>query len=67
MNKQKSKLRARVEPVFGFMSTSMRGLFLKSIGLERAQGFGTLVNLTYNLWRYEQIKSLKLDVKWAKN
>ncbi len=57
-NKEKSKTRARVEHVFGFMEQSMNRLFVKSIGLKRAVGFVGLVNLTYNLFRYEQVVRL---------
>ncbi len=58
-NTKKSKIRARVEHVFGFMEQSMNGLVLKSVGLVRATGIIGLINLTYNLFRYEQIKKLK--------
>ena len=54
-NKNKSKVRARVEHVFGFMEQSMKGLQLKSIGIVRATGIVGLINLTYNLFRFEQI------------
>ena len=53
-NHQKSKTRARVEHVFGFMEQSMNGLFIKSIGIVRSTGIIGLINLTYNLFRYEQ-------------
>ena len=54
-NREKSKVRARVEHVFGFMEQSMGALHLRSIGMSRARGFTGLVNLTYNLFRYEQV------------
>lgn len=53
-NNIKSKTRARVEHVFGFMEQSMNGLVVKSIGITRASGIIGLINLTYNLFRYEQ-------------
>lgn len=59
-NTIKSKTRARVEHVFGFMEQSMNGLFLKSVGIVRATGIIGLINLTYNLFRFEQIKRLNL-------
>ena len=59
-NKIKSKTRARVEHVFGFMEQSMNGLVVKSIGIVRATGIIGLINLTYNLFRYEQIIRLSL-------
>ena len=57
-NKEKSKTRARVEHVFGFMEQSMNKLYVRSIGMERASGFVGLVNLTYSLFRYEQVVRL---------
>ena len=59
-NTKKSKVRARVEHVFGFMEQSMNGLVLKSVGITRASGIIGLINLTYNLFRHEQIKRLKI-------
>jgi len=57
-NTEKSKTRARVEHVFGFMEQSMNKLYVRSIGIKRASGFVGLVNLTYNLFRYEQVVRL---------
>jgi len=62
-NTKKSKIRARVEHVFGFMEQSMNGLVLKSVGIIRATGIIGLINLTYNLFRYEQIKRLKITYR----
>lgn len=59
-NKIKSKTRVRVEHVFGFMEQSMNGLALKSVGIVRATGIIGLINLTYNLFRYEQVERLNL-------
>lgn len=57
-NKQKSKTRARVEHVFGFMEQSMNGLTVRSVGMIRATAIIGLMNLTYNLFRYEQVVRL---------
>lgn len=59
-NKIKSKIRVRVEHVFGFMEQSMNGLAVKSIGIVRATGIIGLINLTYNLFRFEQIRRINL-------
>jgi IS5 family transposase len=59
-NTKKSKIRARVEHVFGFMEQSMNGLVLKSVGMVRASGIIGLINLTYNMFRYEQTIRLKI-------
>ena len=60
-NNIKSKTRARVEHVFGFMEQSMNGLLVKSVGMVRAAGIIGLINLTYNLFRYEQTVRLALQ------
>lgn len=59
-NTEKSRTRARVEHVFGFMEQSMNGLTLRSIGITRATGIIGLINLTYNLFRYEQVVRLEI-------
>ena len=59
-NKIKSKTRVRVEHVFGFMEQSMNGLALKSVGVVRATAIIGLINLTYNLYRFEQVIRLAL-------
>ena len=59
-NTTTSKIRAKVEHVFGFMEQSMKGLVLKSVGIVRATGIIGLINLTCNLFQYEQIKRLKI-------
>ena len=59
-NKEKSKTRARVEHVFGFMEQSMNGLIVRSVGIKRATGIIGLINLTYNLFRYEQVIRLNI-------
>lgn len=52
-NTEKSRRRARVEHVFGYMQNSMGGIFLRSIGLARAKVGVALKSLTYNLFRVE--------------
>lgn len=59
-NRVKSKTRVRVEHVFGFMEQSMNGLIVRSVGILRATGIIGLINLTYNIFRFEQVK--RLDV-----
>jgi IS5 family transposase len=56
-NHEKSKIRVRVEHVFGFFHTSMnRATFIRTIGSARACVVIGLSNLTYNLARFLQIK-----------
>ena len=58
-HRQKSKIRARIEHLFGFMSQSMKGFYLRYIGRRRNAAAIGLINLIYNLARYEQIVRLK--------
>ena len=58
-NRKKSKFRARVEHVFGFMEISMKRMYIHSIGKVRAEGVIGLMNLTYNLLRSIQIRNLR--------
>lgn len=51
-NKEKSKVRVRVEHVFGHMEKSMGGIFVRSIGIEKATVALTLKNLAYNISRF---------------
>ena len=59
-NRIKSKTRSRVEHVFGFVTNSMNDLYIQSIGFRRAKGVIGLINLVYNMCRYEQIVRLNL-------
>jgi len=54
-NNEKSKTRARVEHVFGFMEMSMGGMYLKCIGIKRAQAAIGMMNLVYNMFRKVQL------------
>jgi IS5 family transposase len=46
-NREKSRIRARVEHVFGFMENSMGGCFIRTIGKPRAVAVIGLMNLTH--------------------
>ncbi len=59
-NTIKSKIRARVEHIFGFMTNSMHNaLHMRCIGKERIESSIGFLNLTYNLFRYEQLVRLQ--------
>jgi IS5 family transposase len=59
-NNQKSKIRVRVEHIFGFMTNSMNNaLYIRSFGMKRIKESIGLLNLTYNLFRLEQLIRLK--------
>jgi len=55
-NKEKSKTRARVEHIFGFVENSMNGSFIRTIGIARAKAKIGMMNLTYNICRCKQLK-----------
>lgn len=55
-NKEKSKVRARVEHIFGFVENSMNGSYIRTIGIARAKAKIGLMNLTYNICRCFQLK-----------
>ena len=52
-NKAKSRVRVRVEHVFGHMENSIGGIIVRTIGIARAKVGVTLMNLAYNLSRIE--------------
>jgi IS5 family transposase len=51
-NTSLSKTRARVEHVFGFMTMSMGGLWIRCVGFVRAEAQIILKSLAYNMRRY---------------
>ncbi len=55
-NRQKSKIRCRIEHIFGYMTGSLHGISIRSIGLTRAWFNIGLLNLVYNFCRYEILK-----------
>ena len=59
-NKRKSRIRVRIEHVFGYMTGTMRGVTVRSIGIARATFNIGLTNLLYNLCRYEILSRKQL-------
>ena len=57
-NREKSRVRSRVEHIFGFMEMSMNGMYIHSIGIKRATAIIGLMNLTYNMYRKLQLMSV---------
>jgi IS5 family transposase len=57
-NREKSRVRARIEHVFGHMHTSMGGLTLRCVGIARAESNIVLRNLAYNMSRYTTLRRL---------
>lgn len=54
-NRIKSSKRARVEHIFGFIETSMKGTYIRTIGIARAKVNIGITNLTYNICRAVQL------------
>tara|TARA_R110000868_G_C10828787_1_gene759203 strand:- start:169 stop:1209 length:1041 start_codon:yes stop_codon:yes gene_type:complete len=57
-NREKSKVRSRVEHIFGFMETAMNGMSLQNIGTKRIDAVVGLTNLTYNMFRKLQLQAI---------
>jgi IS5 family transposase len=56
-NKTRSKVRVRVEHVFGFQERSMGGKFIRTIGMARAGTKIGMMNLVYNMNRFIQLET----------
>jgi IS5 family transposase len=54
-NKEKSRIRSRVEHIFGFMEMSMNGMYIYCVGIKRAAAIIGLMNLTFNMYRKIQL------------
>ena len=54
-NRTKSKIRCRVEHVFGFIEQSMKGFILRSVGMIRAKSNIFLTCLVYNIDRARKL------------
>lgn len=57
-NRDKSKVRARVEHIFGFVENSMGGSLIRTVGLARAKAKIGMMNIVYNLCRCVQLKKV---------
>ena len=71
-NRQKSKLRARIEYVFGYMSQSMKGFYLRYIGRRRNAAVVGLIHLMSRCdqnWNKEVAPYVLLDARryWQTN
>ncbi len=56
-NKTRSKVRVRVEHVFGFQQRSMGGKFIRTVGQTRARVKIGMMNLVYNMQRFIQLET----------
>ena len=60
-NRRKSRVRCRIEHIFGFMEGAMGGLVVRSIGLTRAKANVAMTCLVYNVFRFIQIRRYHSD------
>lgn len=58
-NREKSRIRCRIEHIFGYMTGAMHGITVRSIGLARAKFNVGMLNLVYNLCRFTFLMRLK--------
>lgn len=61
-NRTKSKVRCRVEHVYGFIEGAMHGSLVRSIGIVRASANCALTCLVYNMFRFCQINRLQPEL-----
>ena len=61
LNKKKSKIRARVEHVFGSITNEQDGMHVRVIGLIRATAKVGLTNLVYNFRRFEMLNRISVS------
>lgn len=54
-NRRKSKTRARVEHVFGYMTNLLNGMYIRTINILRAAAKIGISKLTYNMMRCVQL------------
>ena len=60
-NREKAKVRSRIEHVFGYMTGSMGGITFRGIGKARAALWVGLTNLVYNMCRYATLRSKRIS------
>ncbi|MFZ5807624.1 MAG: IS5 family transposase [Verrucomicrobiota bacterium] len=58
-NRLKSKIRCRIEHIFGFITNTMKGFYLRYIGRKRNRSAIGMINLVYNMFRYVQVSRKK--------
>jgi transposase, IS5 family len=55
-NRKRSRIRARIEHIFGFMTNTMNKIYIRSIGFARAEFNIGMMNLVYNMSRYRYLE-----------
>jgi len=65
-NREKSKIRCRIEHIFGYITGAMYGISIRSIGIRRAEFNIGLMNLVYNICRYSCLmRARPAEVSWG--
>jgi hypothetical protein len=62
-NREKSRIRARGEHVFGQMKMCLGGTFSRTIGIARAKVHVALKNIAYNMFRFAYLMQKQTDVQ----
>lgn len=57
-NSRKSKVKARVEHIFGFVENSINGSYIRTVGMARAKAKIGMMNIVYNICRCVQLKKV---------
>lgn len=55
-NREKSRIRSRVEHIFGFVENSLNGSYIRTVGMARAKAKIGMMNIVYNIYRCVQLK-----------
>ena len=61
VNKNRSRVRARVEHIFGYQQNSLGGKLVRTVGIVRAKAKIGMMNLAYNMKRYVFLQRLSLS------
>jgi IS5 family transposase len=64
-NREKSRVRSRVEHIFGHMASTASGFTVRTIGIMRAECVIVMKNLAYNISRYATMRKMKNTPKMA--
>jgi hypothetical protein len=58
-NREKSRIRSRIEHIFGHMACTASGFTVRCIGEMRAECIIVMKNLAYNISRYATLRKLE--------
>jgi IS5 family transposase len=64
-NREKSRVRSRIEHIFGHMASTASGVTVRTIGAMRAECVIVMKNLAFNISRYATLRKMKNTPKMA--